>query len=451
MTDLTFQDLLEISPISDLTPTIHIPLPEIRSSGNNKDLYIMNEDSQSLVSMTILFRNNNITTSPGLKKLTTKLICRGTALRTASEISEQFDFLGASYSFTSSFETFGVNLTCLSFNFEKAIEILFDSLFNSTFSDKEIQKVKKEMESELLFRDSDPDSLCGIAFSSLFYKGHYYQYPFSGFLSSISDMTRNQILHVYTSILENSKIDIFLTGPLSEERLSHLESKYFSKLESKKYREIESFYNTAISRQSIVAHKEKSKQAVIKVGQNGIFPTNKDTPLLMIVLSLFGGSILGRLSMLLREKKGYTYGAFSSLSAKPAASEIIAFTSVGNEYFEDTIISIFSEWERLKIEPIEKEELLRTKQYLLGSYSRLMETPQKLLSLFVKTVQQSLPLDFPMELISSFGSITLDEINEKKSQFLHPDQLTLGICGDSSVILDALKKHTEVEIYKTPF
>lgn len=445
---VSFNDLREIAPISDKTPTIHIPLPTVNSIGSNKDLYLLNEENQSLVSMTILFRNNLIIEQPGLKKLATKLIGRGTSKRNAQEISQQFDFLGASYSFSSNYETFAVNLTSLQQHFEQCLEILFDSLFNSTFSESEIQKVKKEMDADLLFRDSDPDSLCGLAFSSSFYKGHYYQQPFGGFSSSLKEYNQEDLKKVYNSILDNSKIDVFITGSLEDTFLETLNSKYFSQLSSQLFLDQPVFINSNTKRHSIIAHKDQSKQVVLKVGQNGIAPTHPDSPAMNMLISLFGGSILGRLSLLLREQKGYTYGAYAGISAKSVASEIVAFTSVGNEYIEDTLVSLFIEWERLKNEPIEAEELLRTKQYLLGSYSRLMETPQKLLSMFVKLVQQNLPMEYPLQLIEYYGNLDVNTLNYIKQQHIQPDALTIGLCADSSIIADTVKKLTTLEYYQ---
>lgn len=445
---VSFNDLKEIAPISDKIPTIHIPLPTINSIGMNKDLYLLNEEHQSLVSMTILFRNNQIIEQPGLKKLATKLIGRGTSKRSAQEIAEQFDFLGASYSFSSNFETFAVNLSSLKQHFEQCLEILFDSLLHSTFLESEIQKVKKEMDADLLFRDSDPDSLCGLAFSSSFYKGHYYQLPFGGFSSSLKEYNQEDLKNVFNSILENSKIDVFITGSFEDTFLETLNSRYFSQLSSQIFVDKPVFINSNTNRHSIIAHKDQSKQVVIKVGQNGIAPTHPDSPAMNMLISLFGGSILGRLSLLLREQKGYTYGAYAGISAKSVASEIVAFTSVGNEYLEDTLISLFSEWERLKNEPIEAEELLRTKQYLLGSYSRLMETPQKLLSMFVKLVQQNLPMEYPLQLIDYYGKLDINTINLIKQQHIYPEALTIGLCADSSIVEDTVKKLTTLEFYQ---
>jgi predicted Zn-dependent peptidase len=445
---VSFNDLKEIAPISDKTPTINIPLPIITSLGINKDLFLLNEENQSLISMTILFRNNQIIEQPGLKKLASKLIGRGTAKRNAQQISEQFDFFGASYSFSSNFETFAVNLTSLHQHFEQCLEILFDSLFNSTFSESEIQKVTKELEADLLFRDSDPDSLCGLAFSSSFYKGHYYQHPFGGYSSSLKVYQPDDLKKVYFSILENSKIDVFLTGSIENSLLDRINREYFSQLTSQVLLEQPVFENTNRKRHSIIAHKDQSKQVVVKVGQNGIAPTHPDSPALNMLISLFGGSILGRLSLLLREQKGYTYGAFAGISAKSVSSELVAFTSVGNEYLEDTLVSIFDEWERLKYEPIETEELLRTKQYLLGSYSRLMETPQKLLSMFVKLLQQNLPMEYPLELIDYYGKLDVDTVNTIKQKHIHPESLTIGLCADSSIIANKVEQLTTLEYYQ---
>lgn len=445
---VSFNDLKEIAPISDKTPTIHIPLPTISPIGMNKDLYLLQEENQSLISMTILFRNNKIIEQPGLKKLATKLIGRGTNKRSAQEISEQFDFLGASHSFSSNYETFAVNLSSLKQHFEQCLEILFDSLLHSSFSESEIQKVKKEMDADLLFRDSDPDSLCGLAFSSSFYKGHYYAQPFSGFSASLNGYQQDELKKVYDSILQNSTVDVFITGTIENELLERMNKNYFSLLSSQSLEVQPVFVNSTNQRHSVIAHKDQSKQVVIKVGQNGIAPTHPDSPAMNMLISLFGGSILGRLSLLLREQKGYTYGAYAAISAKLVASEIVAFTSVGNEYIEDTLVSIFTEWERLKNEPIEMEELLRTKQYLLGSYSRLMETPQKLLSMFVKLVQQNLPLDYPLQLIDYYGKLGIDEINTIKEQHIHPQSLTIGLCADTSIIEGTIGKLTTLEYFK---
>lgn len=447
MKQITFQELKKIAPISDKTPSIHIPVPIQSSLGNHKDLYLLQEEDQSLVSMTILFRNNEIISQPGLKKLATKLIGRGTTSRSAQQISEQFDFLGASYSFSSNFETFAVNLTSLKQHFVQCLEILFDSLFHSTFTESEIQKVKKELEADLLFRDSDPDSLCGLAFSSIFYKNHYYEHPFGGYSSSLHEISKEELFKVYSSILQNSKIDVFLTGTIEDTLLTYLGKTYFSQLTSLSLVEQPVFVNTNTKRTSIIAHKEQSKQVVIKIGQNGIPSNHPDSPIMNLVVSMFGGSILGRLSTLLREQKGYTYGAYAGLSTKAVSSEIVAFTSVGNEYIEDTILSMFSEWERLKSEPIEIEELMRTKQYLLGSYSRLMETPQKLLSLFVKLFQQNLPLNYPLQLVEIYGKLGVEEINHIKQLHIHPESLTIGLCADSSIIAETIKKLTPLEFY----
>src|SRR5205085_6435521 len=126
-----------------------------------------------------------------------------------------------------------------------------------------------------------------------------------------------------------------------------------------------------------------SVQTNLVVGTQAITRTDPDYDVLQVMNKIIGGGPTGRLFIHLREEKGYTYGASSSLSAPLYRGDWSASTSVRTEVTEPALNDLLQEIARLRDQAVSADELRDAKRSMVAAFALSLESPQQLVSLYV--------------------------------------------------------------------
>jgi predicted Zn-dependent peptidase len=163
-----------------------------------------------------------------------------------------------------------------------------------------------------------------------------------------------------------------------------------------------------------------------------------DHAALQLVTNVLGGYTLARLFTILREEKGYTYGAYAFNDVRPAGALTGILTSVGNDFTADTMRVIAQEVTRIGTERIDDEEFENARQQLLGTFARSNETPQQTASLVWTMIQHDLPDAYFAEHMEKLQALTPDDVRAVQHSCFRTDVWVVGIAGQEAVIRDAV-------------
>ena len=165
-------------------------------------------------------------------------------------------------------------------------------------------------------------------------------------------------------------------------------------------------------------HLKNKSQLTVKWGFKSINPGHEDYFKFRIMNTVFGGYFGSRLMQNIREDKAYTYGVFSSVQPSAAGTSLSLSTDVGKEYFEDTIIQIEKEIERLKKEPPAGDELRLIKNYMSGELLSVFDGAFKHAGVYRYMLEMGLDFDYYSDYLKTIKFITSEDIAETAKKYL---------------------------------
>jgi hypothetical protein len=170
----------------------------------------------------------------------------------------------------------------------------------------------------------------------------------------------------------------------------------------------------------------------------------------MLMHTVLGANASSRLFMNLREDKGYTYGAYSTLDARRTAGTFRVTAEVRTPVTGDSLKEFFYELNRIGSEPVSQKEITDAKSYLTGVFPIRLETQEGLTDQLVQIKMLNLPDDYLETYRDRVQAVTVEEIQRVAREYVKPDEAALIVVGDGALVLDQMKPYCEdIEVYNT--
>ncbi len=204
------------------------------------------------------------------------------------------------------------------------------------------------------------------------------------------------------------------------------------------------------SRSAYIIDRPGSAQANIVIANHGITRTSPDYFPLLVMHTVLGANASSRLFMNLREDKGYTYGAYSSLDARRTAGTFRATAEVRTPVTGDSLKEFFYELNRIRNEPVSEKEIGDAKSYLTGVFPLRLETQEGLIDQLVQIKMFGLPENYLDIYRSRIQAVTIEQVQQVAAKYVVPDKAAIVIVGDGAEVWDQVKPYAdEIEFYNT--
>ena len=373
-----------------------------------------------------------------------QLMQRGTTSRTKDQLDEEIDFIGASISAGSTF-VYGSGLS--KYN-EKVLELMTDILFNPVFPAEELEKIRTQELSGLASSKDNPEAIASKVISRIVYGDAH---PSGEVQSeeSIKRVTVDDIRNYHQTYFKPNIAYLAVVGDIDVKTAKKLINKYFGSWE-KGTVPANSFTTPALPAQNSVAlvNRSASVQSVVNVTYPvDLQPVSPDVIPVRLMNTILGGSSSARLFMNLREDKGYTYGAYSSLSPSDLTARFNAGASVRNEVTDSAVVEILNEIKRMTSTLVSNDELELAKNSIAGSFARSLENPQTVASFAINTAKYKFPTDYYSTYIQKVQSVTADQIMATSQKYLKPENAYIAVVGKASDIESKLKSFGPISYY----
>ncbi|MFH1051443.1 MAG: pitrilysin family protein [bacterium] len=428
------------APINPEIPDFEFPQFEKILINEDITLYAVHDDFQPLVSFTVLFPlGANSEKNAGISYFSSQMLKRGTKKRSSSQIAEEFDKLGASLNISSDWDYTKAGFTCLGNYFSDCIEILSDCIYNSNFSDDEIERLKTKHLADIEQETADPSYTADISLSKGVFGNHPYGHPMIGTKRSIKTIENIDCLSWYDELLSSEKINIVVSGTFKIEQVIKLVHKNFKvKAEENKHSKKLILFDKNIENKIIIKNKRDSEQTHLRIGKLTISRNNPDFPAYQFANTVFGGFFLSRLNKLLREELGYTYGVSSYINSKKLASISVVSTSINKDASADTVKKVLEQMNLMKNEKISEEEYILVRRYLLGSFVRGIETSRQIAGLVRNQIVAELSDDYYTNFYNRIKELTIDEIFDCQKKYFSTSGLVITAVGDKKLLEKSL-------------
>jgi len=370
--------------------------------------------------------------APGAMYLLSRVIDRGTASRSAAAIAEDLDSRGISLSILVTRHLMTLVCTCLSEDFDPVFELLGDILMEPAFPESELATRRTEVLTAIRQDEDNPAvraTECLMA--ALYPGGHPYGRPTKGSIASVEALTRDRLAGLHERWFAPSAVSAVVVGDVHTDRVVDTAGRVFGRwarlaADPLMVRPAP----PASERRRIVIPMMNKSQADVAYGFVAIArsdPTYYACSLMNNILGQY--SMGGRLGDSIRERQGMAYYAFSSFDPNVAPGPLTIRAGVSPANVDRTIDSIDEEIGRMARDGAEPKELQESKQYLVASMPRALETNAGIAA-FLQTAEFfEQGLDYDLRLPALLAAVTLDEANAAARRLLDPARATIVVAG----------------------
>lgn len=437
------------------TPEIQAPVPEQAELDGGIELWHLELDQVPMVSLTITLpvgAADDPAGKAGLAAMTAALLDEGTLKMDALEISDAFDFLGASFSVSADREASRISLQVLRRNFEPALELLADILLKPALREEDWNRLKIQWINNLRNSQVNPNLIARtISYRIIFGEDHPYAHPTTGYPGSVEGIRLEEARAFYQKYWKPDHAKIVASGAISISELKEALGKHLAGWEpsgSLAPRKPPAYPDRKDLPRVVLHHLPGSSQAVVRLTAPGISRTHPDYEALNLANVIFGGSFTSRLNGNLRVKHGYTYGAGSNFTRLQGPGVFLAAARVEIGATGKALVEFrreFQEIARNGVRPDEASKALATMRgNLIESLQTLAGTTGQLTGLAEAGLP---PTHFKAEL-ARYAEIGKDPsgIDEAAKRWMDWSGVTVFLVGDREAVKKALAETPELEL-----
>jgi len=420
---------------------------------NGLELVVVENHEQPVVSVRLYTPAGGVAEPDGklgVASLTASTLDQGTETRSAEEIASTVEGAGASLS-TGASDDFGFAATSvLTERLPTVLDVFADVMRNPSFPEEEVANQKKRTKSSLQAQMSQPGALASRRFRSLIYGPHPYgQDPRP---ADIDGIGRSDLVRFHESRYTPHGSLLVFAGDIDLERAREMARSRFGDWTGPEVADFDPPEPAGSDSLRIhLVHRPASAQSSIRVGHLGPGEGDSDRHALDVMNRVLGGGPASRLFLVLREEKGWTYGASSQFTTPRDRGYFAASADVRPAVTDSTLREMLHQLRRIRSERVPEGELEDAKSYLTGSFPLRLETPQQVASQVADVILRGLGIGYLESYRGQVADVTADDVQEAARSHVHPDRATAVVVGDARKIHEDLAAIAPVSLWDTDF
>jgi zinc protease len=437
-------------PISKLT----LPVPRQFTLSNGLTVLLTEEHSLPVVAARLVAlggAGDNPADKPGLAGFTARMLTEGSETRSALKIADDLAQIGATLNATSDADQSSVSTQVLTRNLPADFNLLSDVVLHPAFQDEEIERIRSERATDLLQVNDDPRLLVSRVSTRLLYGDTSYGFPNLGTEASIKSTTRGDLEKFWSTDYVPRNSALVIAGDVTEAEARRVGEKYFGSWKTGGERSRVPEIHAEPSQSVYLVDKSGSAQTMLAAVTLGAPRSSPDYAALEVANAILGGLFSSRVNMNLREKHGYTYGAFSFFDYHRAAGPFYVRSSVRTDTTTDALREMFNEIAGMQTSPVTPDELKMAKDATSRSLAGLFESRPATVGTTSDLFTYDLPLDFFNTLPAKVESVAGTDVERVAKQYFVPERMFVVVIGDRQKIEAGLQGLNLGKIQLTSF
>jgi zinc protease len=397
----------------------------------------------------------------GLADFTGEMLKRGTKTRTADQIAEEIEFVGGSLGISTDQDYTSISLRVLTPYVDTVLGVLGDMILNPTFPEDEIKKHRDKSLADLKDLLSQSGFLVGRTMARALYGAH----PYGTIVpseDSLKKIDRKALLGFFAKNYVAANAFMVVAGDIgSADATARLEKALGKWKKGAAAKAVKPPPAVSAERVVYLVDRPGSAQTDVSLGNLAIKRTDPAWFSLYLANQVLGGSASARLFRVLRKEKGYTYGAYSRLSARMVGGAWTAsINGVDVPKSIPAIRDMLGLVGALPTDPL-TDDLADAKSYLTGVFATSIETIGQVASKVVDMKVFGLPADYWDTYNSKLAAVTDADAVEAAKKFVLPATGALVVVGDAKAMVpidkpdgkpvkslkEALREFGRVEVY----
>ena len=438
-----------VPDVSDF-PTVSFPTREKFTLSNGLNVILAQRSAVPVVQMNMLFDAGYSADQFGLlgtASLTLNMLDEGTTSRSALEISDELDRLGATLGTGSNLDLSSVTMSALKENLDDSLDLFADVILNPSFPENEFERLRRQQLAGIQREMVTPVSMAIRVFPKILYgENHAYGMPLtgSGTMESVMQLNIQALQEYHDTWFKPNNATLIIVGDASRSEIENKLEALFARWQSadvpeKNLAQVQHKQNSEV----YIVDRPGSEQSILFAGH--IVPPKSDNGELALDTAnhIFGGAFSSRINMNLREDKHWSYGAQSLIYETAAQRPFIVYAAVQTDKTKESMAEVQKELTGIRSGgdlPPTPDELAKVKDQKTLTLPGRWETNGAVMGDIAQMVRFSLPEDYWDTLASKVRGLSLDQITTQADRSLQPGRLVWVIVGDRAVIEDGIKE-----------
>jgi len=367
----------------------------------------------------------------GTAFLLSQMLLEGAGNFESQDFKKELEKFAIELDFDVDKDNFYITLKTLEENIKRAFDLLSLALSSPIFDEESLKRVKAQVKTFITKNLEDPEYLAAIKWNENYYKSHPYGSPTYGYLDSIDDIERIDLINFKNNFLSRSNMQISAVGYIGESEITNLVEGSFRDLSKTPKKHSNIHFAPSIESAGTVRIEKDIPQSIIMFGHEGLDYHHKDFYALYVLNHILGGGgFQSRLIKEIREKRGLSYSTYTYLASLANASLFKGY--VGTKNSDEALKSLIEQLEIIKNEGVTEEELIAAKNYLIGSFPLKLDSNSRLVD-FISFMQlEELGIDYIEKRDSYINSVTVEDIKRVAKEIIRPENLLMIIVGKAS-------------------
>jgi len=351
---------------------------------------------------------------------------KGTATRSATDISREIDALGGEMNAFTTRETTTFYVKVLDQHLSKALDLLSDLFHRSRFGPKEIEKEKQVVLEEIRMVQDDPEDLVQELHTGLVMGRHPLSRPILGQETTIVRLHRQDLLDYLETHYRPQEMVFAVAGNFDQRQLEKTIAHAFGRRRQSVNAAPRKRWPLEVCGGRIMKRK-LLEQVHLCVGLKGLSAGHKDRYAAYMLNSVLGGSVSSRLFQEVREKRGLAYSIYSFLSGYSDGGTMTIYAGTRAREVERVLDLIRREIRRMAAHGIERSELKRTKDQMKGSLMLSLESSHSRMNKLAKDELIAGAHTSLEEMVSEIDAVTEQQVFRVAQELFAPG--TMAITG----------------------
>jgi zinc protease len=425
------------------------PFQEFRLQ-NGLPVIVIEHAAQPVASVNLYVRSGGAAEparQAGLAGMTAELLTKGTPTRTATQIAETIEGVGGSLNSSAGDDWSNVTASVLAEHLPLAFELLADVAQRPTFPQSEVELTRSRTLAALQAQLGQPGEIARRRFVREVYGEH--PYGVSPVAGTVQGLQRTDLEQFHRQHFAPQNAMLVVAGAVQRAQVEELARRHFGAWQQAAGAAAAPLPQIPARQQTRVylVHRPGSVQSNIWVGHAGVRPDDPDFFPLQVLNQILGGGVDARLFQILREEKGWTYGAYSRFTRPRDVGYFSATAEVRTEVTDSAVAEIMRQLRRLRDEPPPAADVEGAKNFLAGSFPLRMETAGQVASQIAQARLLGVPIEQVTEYADRVRAVTAAEVQRVAQQHVRPDQAAIVVVGDATQIRQRLEALAPVVLY----
>ena len=431
-------------PLMDNKPEMNIPEIWIGQLQNGMKILGMEYTELPVVQFTIILNSGMLCETAdksGVAMLTAAVMNSGTRMKTAEELEAAFGQLGARATIGASAERMQLTGHCLKKNLPQVVQLIKEMLLEPRWDEEAMELAKTRMRESIHQSVTTPKTIARNVFRRMIY-GPDNVLSRSVWRSeeSIHSIQLEDLKEFYTKHISPSTATFCFVGGYSKEEVMSLLRPLENDWSAKDVKEtgLNMTYTAPPAKIYFVDY-SGAKQSYILLGAPAMPRISRDYYPAVIVNKMLGASSNSLLFDVLRLKRGYTYGAYSSFDCGKYLNEFRATSSVQAAYTPEAML-LFRECIADYGNQFTAQTLDKTRDAMFRENAAAFEMPDARLDILEAIAAYELPAGFMKTQEQMLRDMTPEQAQECIRKWLNYDRMFYVVVGDAETQLDRVKK-----------